>query len=71
MAITRPSHEVQVFSSLQPDQIDLARTKQCGVKDLKTFLSTPQKGPIALDRKLTVESDAEPESPFVQDVMNS
>ncbi len=71
VAITRARQEVQVFSSLQPDQIDLGRTQQRGVKDLKTFLEYAQQGPIALDRKLTLSSNTEAESPFEQDVMDA
>lgn len=71
VAITRARHEVQVFSSLRSNQINLAQTRQRGVKDLKTFLEYAEHGPVALDRKLTLSSDGEPESPFEQDVMDA
>lgn len=48
VAITRARHELRVFSSLQPDQLDLSRTKAEGVKDLKHFMEFAERGPRAL-----------------------
>jgi very-short-patch-repair endonuclease len=70
VAITRARQELLVFSSLLPEQIDLSRTQQRGVRDLKTFLEYAQEGAPALNRRLTV-TDAEPESPFEEDVMKA
>lgn len=38
VAVSRSCREMQVFSSLSPDQIDLSRTNAEGVKGLKAFL---------------------------------
>jgi very-short-patch-repair endonuclease len=48
VAITRARQALRVFSSLNPDQIDLSRTQAEGVRDLKHFLEFAQRGPRAL-----------------------
>lgn len=48
VAITRARHELRVFSSLRPEQMDLARTQALGVRDLKHFLEFAERGPRAL-----------------------
>ncbi|TAN48701.1 MAG: DUF3320 domain-containing protein, partial [Methylococcaceae bacterium] len=48
VAITRARHELRVFSSLKPEQMDLARTQARGVRDLKQFLEFAERGPRAL-----------------------
>jgi very-short-patch-repair endonuclease len=48
VAITRAKHEVVVFSGLCADQIELARTRARGVRDLKHFLDYAERGPKAL-----------------------
>lgn len=53
VAITRARHELCVFSSLQPEQIDLTRTQSIGVRDLKHFLEFAQRGPRALAEAVT------------------
>lgn len=63
VAITRARHELRIYSSLRPEQMDLARTQAAGVRDLKHFLQFAERGSIAL-----AEADAgsvgEFESPF-------
>ncbi|MNE39367.1 hypothetical protein D3C80_1333160 [compost metagenome] len=49
VAITRARAELKVFSSLRPEQIDLARTAAEGVKDLRHFLEFAERGARALD----------------------
>lgn len=44
VAVTRARHELRVFSSLQPDQIDITRTNALGVRDLRLFLEFAQRG---------------------------
>ncbi len=44
VAVTRARHELRVFTSLLPDQIDVTRTNAIGVKDLKLFLDFAQRG---------------------------
>ncbi|MEB0137864.1 MULTISPECIES: DUF3320 domain-containing protein [unclassified Undibacterium] len=48
VAITRARHELRVFSSLRPEQMDLSRTQAEGVRDLKHFLLFAERGPKAL-----------------------
>ncbi len=47
VAVTRARHELRVFSSLLPNQIDITRTNAVGVKDLRLFLDFAQRGPKA------------------------
>ncbi|MCA8917265.1 MAG: DUF3320 domain-containing protein, partial [Planctomycetes bacterium] len=48
VAVTRARHELRVFSSLRGEQMDLARTKAIGVRDLKHFLEFAERGARAL-----------------------
>lgn len=48
VAITRARHELLVFSSLRPEQIDLSRTPAIGVRDLKHFMEYAERGPKAI-----------------------
>ena len=67
VAITRARHELRVFSSLKPEQMDLARTQANGVRDLKHFLEFAQQGPRALV-EATHGSQGDFESPFEEAV---
>jgi very-short-patch-repair endonuclease len=51
VAITRARHQLKVFSSLRPDQIDLSRTGAQGVKDFKHFLEFAQQGTASFARE--------------------
>jgi len=64
VAVTRAKHEVVVFSGLRADQIDLARTRARGVRDLKRFLDYAERGPRALAVATTASPDAAPDSEF-------
>ncbi|MCW7539949.1 DUF4011 domain-containing protein [Aquabacterium sp. A7-Y] len=44
VAITRARHELRVFSSLRPEQMDLSRTASLGVRDLKHFMEFAEQG---------------------------
>jgi len=48
VAVTRAKYALRIFSSFQPEQIVLARTKAKGVADLKLFLEYAQRGIGAL-----------------------
>jgi very-short-patch-repair endonuclease len=48
VAITRARHELRVFSSLRPEQLDLSRTQAAGVRDLKHFMEFAERGARAL-----------------------
>jgi len=48
VAVTRARHELRVFSSLRPEQLDLSRTQAAGVRDLKHFMEFAERGARAL-----------------------
>jgi very-short-patch-repair endonuclease len=48
VAMTRARSEMIVFSTLEPDRIDLSRTQARAVADLKHFLEYADRGPSAL-----------------------
>lgn len=64
VAITRAKHEIQVFSCLRADQIDLTRTRARGVRDLKYFLDYAERGPAALASMTFAGTDSEADSEF-------
>ncbi len=70
VAITRARREVLVFSTLQADQIDLARTQARGVKDLKLFLNYAQRGTSAIAEAVQLDLEADFDSPFEEEVFN-
>jgi hypothetical protein len=72
VAITRARREVLVFSTLRADQIDLARTRAQGVRDLKHFLEYAERGPSAI-AEATIQYDPEADFgvPFEKAVYDS
>jgi len=64
VAITRSRREVIVFSSLEPDKIDLSRTRARGVRDLKTFLEYSKRGMAAIGEVVHLNPNADFDSPF-------
>ncbi len=67
VAITRARRELKVFTSLRPEQIDLARTRAEGVRDLRHFLEFALHGPVALDAAV-FGSVGDFDSPFEESV---
>ena len=63
VAITRARHELRVFSSLRPEQMDLSRTQAAGVRDLKHFMEFAERGSRALSEAVA-GSVGDFESPF-------
>ena len=53
VAVTRARYEMQVFSTLKADQIDLARTSSEGVASLKAFLAYAEKGRSTLPNRFS------------------
>jgi very-short-patch-repair endonuclease len=45
--VTRAREKVYVFSSIQPEQIDLSRTESAGVRNLRKYLEYAKRGPEA------------------------
>ena len=63
VAISRAREGVVIFSSLMPEQIDLARVRAAGVRDLKHYLEFAIRGARALVEQ-SAPTGLEPESPF-------
>jgi len=63
VAISRARESVIIYSSLMPEQIDLARVRAAGVKDLKNYLEFALKGPRALVEQ-SLPTGLAPDSPF-------
>ncbi len=63
VAISRAREAVVIFSALLPEQIDLARVRAAGVRDLKHYLEFALKGPRALAEQSS-PTGLEPDSPF-------
>ncbi len=70
VAITRAKQQVLVFSTLQPEQIDLTRVSSTavGVRHLKAFLEYARLGPEALGTSSAAHAGADWDSPFERDV---
>lgn len=71
VAITRARREVVVFSTLKADEINLARTRARGVRDLKGFLEYAERGPSAIAETSLSDPDANFESPFEEAVFDA
>ncbi|MDR3474074.1 MAG: DUF3320 domain-containing protein [Devosia sp.] len=62
VAITRARHEMVVFATLRPEQIDLSRSAARGVRDFKHFLEYAERGARAMAE--AAHTLGETESPF-------
>ncbi|MGH8545684.1 MAG: DUF3320 domain-containing protein, partial [Gammaproteobacteria bacterium] len=71
VAITRARREVIVFSTLKADQVDLARSRARGVRDLKNFLEYAERGPAAIAEATQPDLDASFDSPFEEAVFDA
>lgn len=71
VAITRARQEVIVFSTLKADQINLSRTRARGVADLKRFLEYAERGPSVIAEAVTLDPDADFDSPFEEAVFDA
>ena len=63
VAISRAREGIVIFSTLLPEQIDLARVRAAGVRDLKHYLEFAQRGPRALVEQ-SMPTGRDPDSPF-------
>ena len=68
VAVTRARQGVVVFSTLLPEQIDLARVRAAGVRDLKHYLEFAMRGARALVEQ-HIPTGREPDSPFEREVI--
>ncbi len=67
VAVTRSRTEMRVFTSFDPGMIDLARTSQRAIADLKHFIEFADRGPRALAEAVK-GSLGGPDSPFEEAV---
>ena len=63
VAISRAREAVVIYSTLMPEQIDLAKVRAAGARDLKHYLQFALKGPRALVEQSS-PTGLEPDSPF-------
>ena len=70
VAITRARVGVTIYSSIRPEDIDVARTRSTGVIDLKNYLEFAQKGARALVEQ-SIPTGREPDSPFEVEVIRA
>ena len=63
VAISRAREAVVIYSSLMPEQIDLARVRATGVRDLKHYLEFAIRGVCALAEQ-NAPTGLDPDSPF-------
>lgn len=63
VAISRAREAVVIYATLMPEQIDLAKVRAAGVRDLKHYLEFALKGPRALVEQSS-PTGLEPDSPF-------
>ena len=52
VAITRARNEMHVYSSMQPEDIDLSRTAALGVRDMKHFMDFAKRGTKAIGKSI-------------------
>jgi very-short-patch-repair endonuclease len=63
VAISRAREAVVIYSTLMPEQIDLAKVRAAGARDLKSYLQFALTGPRALLEQSS-PTGLEPDSPF-------
>ncbi len=69
VAISRARESVVIYSTLMPEQIDLARVRAAGVRDLKHYLEFAIRGARALVEQSS-PTGLDPDSPFEVAVIN-
>lgn len=68
VAITRAKHELIIFSSLHPQQIDMAKSKSRGVASLKEFLEYAERMSIDGRYEQSIASSCECNSHLEEDI---
>lgn len=63
VAISRAREAMVIYSTLMPEQIELAKVRAAGVRDLKHYLEFAIKGPRALVEQ-SIPTGLAPDSPF-------
>lgn len=70
VAVSRARHQVVIYSTMKPEQIDLSRVRAAGVRDLKNYLDFAMRGPRALVDQI-IPTGQEPDSPFELEVIST
>lgn len=68
VAITRAKYNVKLVGSIVPADIDLSKTSSEGVKLLRSYIDYAQRGIIAIESELKVDSSLNFDSPFEESV---
>ncbi len=68
VAVTRARHGIIIFSSMLPEQINLAQTRARGAKDLKRYLDYARRGVAAFADENGFNPAADFDSPLEQEV---
>ena len=68
VAVSRARHQVVIYSTMKPEQIDLSRARALGVRDLKNYIDFAMRGPRALVEQ-NIPTGLEPDSPFEREVI--
>lgn len=68
VAVTRARKQIQVFSTLRPEQIDLSRTRATGARHLKSYLEYAARGPSVLPARAVDTRTETSESNFEKKV---
>jgi len=71
VAVTRARNGVRVYSSIQPEDIDLSRTSSRGAALLRAYLALARDGLTAMYSRAEVNDDAEFDSPFERVVFDA
>lgn len=70
VAVTRARQQVEIYSSLRPEDIDLSKTRAAGVADLKAYLDFALRGTAALAAQASF-TGRDPDSPFEIEVIET
>jgi very-short-patch-repair endonuclease len=68
VAVTRAKHDVVIFATLRPEQIDLSRTRAIGAAHLKSYLEYAERGPAAIAANIESAQTTAYDSVFQQEV---
>ncbi len=71
VAITRARAQLVVFSTLDPDQIELSRTNSAGAEHLKSFLEFARNGGTDYSQSVFPGAEGDFESPLEESVYNT
>jgi very-short-patch-repair endonuclease len=70
VAVTRARYALTIVSSIEPEDIDLARAESEGASLLRNYLEVARDGIKSVYKDLKIYSDAEFDSPFEESVYN-